>query len=396
MDILIAEDDNVSRKILEAILKKWSYNVISCKNGEESWQELQKPTAPQLAILDWMMPEMDGIDVCRYLRQANQSRYTYIILLTGKGHSEDIVTGLEAGADDYLTKPFDKEELQARIHVGERVISLENQLKTQITLVTQANQKMERDLNSAAKVQTSLLPSVVPHTDHFEFNWFYEPSDQLGGDMINVFQCDDDHIVCYILDVSGHGIQAALLSVTIRNQLSIGAYETIQTADGKISSPLSDPISVLIQLNRHYCNLMDQTDQYFTLLYGVLNIKNRTFKYVQCGHPAPIMIPERDNFLDSEKRIPPLGMYDLSDLHFEINEIQLVPGESLFLYTDGMVEEQSPQKEEIGEERFIEALKEYRNSGRNIHSLIQFVKDWSKKEICSDDLSVLEIHATKS
>ncbi|MDR3674035.1 MAG: diguanylate cyclase [Acidobacteriota bacterium] len=128
MRALIAEDDSISRRMLEAFLVKWGYEVMVAAEGEEAWAILHDKDSPRLAILDWMMPGRDGIDICRSLRQRKAHPYTYIILLTARGQKEDIVEGLEAGADDYVTKPFDPYELRARLRAGRRIVELQEQL----------------------------------------------------------------------------------------------------------------------------------------------------------------------------------------------------------------------------------------------------------------------------
>ena len=128
MKILIAEDDLTSRCMLEGILAKWDFEVLATVDGNEAWEKLRDPDPPQLAILDWMMPGMDGVEVCRRLRGVNTANPTYVILLTALGSKEDIVKGLSAGADDYLTKPFDNDELHARIDVGRRFVELQASL----------------------------------------------------------------------------------------------------------------------------------------------------------------------------------------------------------------------------------------------------------------------------
>lgn len=128
MRVLIAEDDPVSRRVLEAHLTKWGYEVQVTCDGQEAWAALQADDCPHLAILDWMMPAMDGVDVVRNLRAKQSSKYIYTLLLTAKGQKEDIVAGLEAGADDYLTKPFDAHELNARIRTGRRILDLQHEL----------------------------------------------------------------------------------------------------------------------------------------------------------------------------------------------------------------------------------------------------------------------------
>ena len=122
MRILIAEDDRISRRLLERKLASWGYEVVSCTNGAEAWQALHRDDAPSLAILNWMMPGMDGVEVCREIRKQKHPGYTYIILLTARDRKRDIVEGIEAGADDYVTKPFNPHELKVRIRAGRRIL----------------------------------------------------------------------------------------------------------------------------------------------------------------------------------------------------------------------------------------------------------------------------------
>jgi two-component system cell cycle response regulator len=126
--VLIAEDDLVSRRLLEAMLTKWGYEVTITRDGVEAWEVLQGATPPSLAILDWMMPGIDGVEVCRKVRQRGQEPYIYLLLLTTKGRKENIIEGLDAGADDYLTKPFDPHELQVRLRTGQRIVTLQAEI----------------------------------------------------------------------------------------------------------------------------------------------------------------------------------------------------------------------------------------------------------------------------
>jgi DNA-binding response OmpR family regulator len=128
MKILIAEDNLTTRRILETILIKWNYDVISVCDGNEAWEKIQEKDPPKLIILDWMMPGLNGVEICRRLRRKDPGEPMYIILLTARDEKNDIVEGLGAGADDYIAKPFDTEELRARIDVGRRVIELQTAL----------------------------------------------------------------------------------------------------------------------------------------------------------------------------------------------------------------------------------------------------------------------------
>ena len=138
MKILIAEDNLTSRSILEAVLGKWGYEVVSTSDGEEAWKALRSEDAPRLAVVDWEMPKMDGSEVCRKVRQLNTRNPVYIILLTARQQKEDIVAGLDAGANDYITKPFDKSELRARVNVGRRVVELQTALTDRVRELEEA------------------------------------------------------------------------------------------------------------------------------------------------------------------------------------------------------------------------------------------------------------------
>jgi CheY-like chemotaxis protein len=132
MDVLIAEDDPVSRRTLEATLQKWGHCVRVAPDGAAAWETLTAADAPPLAILDWMMPAIDGLDLCRRIRQTARLCGTYVILLTARGDKRDIVAGLESGADDYLIKPFDRDELRARVNVGLRILALQQSLADRV------------------------------------------------------------------------------------------------------------------------------------------------------------------------------------------------------------------------------------------------------------------------
>jgi CheY-like chemotaxis protein len=138
MRVLIAEDDSISRRLLEATLAKWDYEPVVTADGEEAWEALQRDPTLGLAILDWMMPKLDGVEVCRRVRARPGFSPPYLILLTAKGRREDTLVGLEAGADDYITKPFDRDELRARLGVGVRMVTLRQQLADRVRALEDA------------------------------------------------------------------------------------------------------------------------------------------------------------------------------------------------------------------------------------------------------------------
>jgi diguanylate cyclase (GGDEF)-like protein len=182
MKILIAEDDFTSRSILTAVLKKWSFDPVVTEDGGAAWDVLQRPDAPRLILLDWNMPGMDGLEICRRLREIGSSDPPYVILLTARGEKGDIVQGLEAGANDYVAKPYDNEELQARIRVGQRMLELQfHLLEARDALAHQATHdfltgvfnrrairdRLKQEISRAGREKESLSVGMLD-IDHFK------------------------------------------------------------------------------------------------------------------------------------------------------------------------------------------------------------------------------------
>jgi DNA-binding response OmpR family regulator len=177
MKILIAEDEPISRRLLQATLAKWGHEVITTENGAQALEVFQNEGAPLLAILDWMMPYLDGVELCRRIRQLPQGQMTYIILLTAKTQKQDIVEGLSAGANDYITKPPNPDELQARIRVGQRVIELQDRLveAERNRVLTQAAGAAAHEINQPLTVLIGMAELLMfqmeansPHLENIE------------------------------------------------------------------------------------------------------------------------------------------------------------------------------------------------------------------------------------
>ena len=182
MRILLAEDDAVSRRLLQAVLEQWGYEVILASDGAQAWEVLSGERAPALAILDWVMPRMDGIEVCRRLRSDAERPYVYAILLTGRSDARDVVQGLDAGADDYITKPFDSNELRVRLRAGRRILELQSVLLdtqrilrdkathdplTALWNRTQALEALDRDVARAHR-EGNPVSVLMVDLDHFK------------------------------------------------------------------------------------------------------------------------------------------------------------------------------------------------------------------------------------
>ena len=392
--LLIADDDNIDRKLLETYLRQSGYDIISTTNGREAWDILSSPdNPPQIAIVDWMMPEMDGITLCRKIRELDGPQYIYTILVTGKSMSADMVEGLEAGADDYLTKPYEKAILLARINVGARIIRLEREKNEQLKKIQTTNRKLQQNMESAVQIQLSLLPPKSYRIGDFQFDWFFKPSEMLGGDMLHVYKLSETKAACYVLDVSGHGTQAALLSVTIRNQLTLNASDlpTAQNYGGLISLASSDhnPLAIIEELANHYTDLLEKTGHFFTIVYGVLDITTGTFDYVSAGHYSPILVARDNSTVVHDSGGAPIGMF--RGLVYEQQRLQLQQGDRLYLFSDGLVEQADSSGEQFGVDRLIQSLKTESADKDRFGTLINTLESWANTSLFNDDIALVEI-----
>src|SRR6266404_5988359 len=220
MRILIADDSIVSRHLLDATLRKWGYEVVLASDGNEAWEILQGKNAPPLAILDWMMPEMTGVEVCHRVRQQAREPYTYILLLTSKNLKEDLIEGMEAGADDYITKPFDQHELKVRLRAGTRVVDLQQEL---VTAREELREQATKDFLTRIWNRSSILDTL-----HRELVRGEREKRSVG-----VVLADLDHFKS-VNDSHGHFAGDAVLREFTRRMLgSIRPYDAIGRYGGE-------------------------------------------------------------------------------------------------------------------------------------------------------------------
>ncbi|HTZ74543.1 MAG TPA: diguanylate cyclase [Candidatus Aquilonibacter sp.] len=218
--ILIAEDDPISRRMLQSFLMKWDYQVIAASNGTEALKILNHPDAPPLALLDWMMPGMEGPEICREIRRDPDRPYIYVLLLTGRSQKEDLLKGLEAGADDYLTKPFDAQELRARLVVGQRILDLQHHL---LAATDELRFRASHDMLTGLANRAAVLEAV--HREHAR---------QLrDGGSFGIILADLDHFKA-VNDTYGHLTgDAVLKEAADRMKSSIRTYDTVGRYGGE-------------------------------------------------------------------------------------------------------------------------------------------------------------------
>lgn len=393
MKVLIAEDENVSRRMLQKTLEKWGYEVVSTANGVEAFGAFQQNDF-SMVITDWMMPEMDGVQLVEKIRNADNRDYVYIIMLTANSKKEDLVVGMNAGADDFVAKPFDKGELHVRLRAGERVINLEKNLFVRNQELERINQRMKLDLTAAAEIQKSLLPSRPPQVPGISIGWEFRPCDELAGDILNVFQLDEHHLAFYVLDVSGHGVPAALLAVSLSRMLSpeIDSASLLKTRGADNQPRITPPAEVTTQLNRRF-QMSPENGQFFTMLYGIIDLRSKELRYSSAGHPGIILTSRNGD--GRILKVPSLPIGFLDENIYEEHTVQLQSGDRIFMYSDGLPEAEDPADNLFGMDRMVKYLKDYNamNIKESISMLLVEVNMWANGPL-KDDVTLLgiEIH----
>lgn len=407
MRILIADDSKLIQTLLVTLLKKWGHEVIIAQSGEQAWEILQREPV-QFLISDWMMPGMDGPTLCRKIRAAKFPGYVYTILLTAIATKESIIEGMEAGADDYLAKPFNSEELRVRILAGVRLLQLESELKEKNQKLDDAYKIIERDLKGAGEMQRNLLPAPSVRFDNAYFEWLFLPATFVAGDIFNYFRVlDDQHVAFYHLDVSGHGVPSAMLSVTLSKVISaeMGVNNPLQVATptpalpfkdrrqnrGHDKATLASPDVAVANLNKTFQN-NSHNDLYFTMVYGTLNLATGELQFCQAGHPSPIFLPKDGDATSVGTGGFPVGMFP--DLTFESCTLHLQSGDRFFLYSDGITECLSEDGQEIfGEARLREWIEAHRHLPLSElkNALKQKLLEWRGKAEFEDDISFLAL-----
>ena len=385
MKILVAEDDRISAAVLEKCLRNWGHEVVGVRDGAGALAAYGKHGTP-LVISDWMMPEMDGLELIRRIRALPGGETAYIILLTAKSRKADLVEGLEAGADDFLSKPFDRDELRVRVEVGRRIVTLQRDLALQ-------NSRVEREMRIAAAVQRTLLPRRLPEQPGYRFAWRLESSDKLSGDILNIQQLTSDKVAAYVLDVSGHGVVAALLSVTVSRFLSpaAGSNSVLYQAgeDAGADQTVAGPAEVCDRLNELF-PLHPQTGQFFTTIFGVLDTRSHEFEFVSAGHPGLLHWHDGAATLRETPSFP-VGVHP--EPHYRSQSVTLAEGDRLLLYSDGLVEATDGSGCPFGIDRLRGLVGRLRGVplDETVATLYQSVADWAGPHRLKDDVSVVAI-----
>lgn len=391
MRVLIADDDPISRLLLERTLSGWGYEVTAAAAGDEAWRLIQQRDF-SLVISDWVMPGLDGPELVRRIRANPRAGYVFIILLAASSSRHEVVEGLEAGADDFLAKPFERDELRVRLRTGERVLRLEQALLEQNRALAERNRQMEADLRMACEIQQALLPQayptfpsgVPPEESRLIFCDRYRPDGAVGGDFFEVLALSDTRAGLFLCDVMGHGVRAALVTAMVRPLL-----EALRPA-------ADDAGFVLSELNRELLAILGPAGVpiFLTAFYGVLDLPTGQLSYASAGHPSPLVVRRAERAAYPLPPVlgtayPPLGVK--ADLRYPSHRLPFVPGDLLMAYTDGLFDAIGPEGDVFGEDRLIAAVE--RNlalpASRLIDAVLSEIIRYSEGRGFADDVCIV-------
>ena len=395
MKILIADDDAVPRRMLQATLERWDYEVVEAKDGDEAWQILQGEDAPKLAILDWLMPGLDGLELCRRIRALADAPYRYLILLTGRDSKADVVEGMEAGADDYLTKPFHRHELQVRLRAGRRILDLQSALLQSLSEIRKAEEQVAqsraREVETGAKIQQTLLlgqPPPGPAGDRVFALTI--PSQQIDGDFYDFYVHGEDCLDVIVGDVMGKGVPAALMGAAIKSHL-LRALSQLQSAASDRTVPT--PEEIVAAVHAEVTGQFIQLERFATLCYARFDMTARRVTWVDCGHTKTLHFHPGSahcGALEAGQNMP-LGFSE-REVYRQVSR-PFEAGDLFLFYSDGVTEAQDADAEQFGVGRLRALVEAHPDFGPE--ALVRAIRDavvsFSGSERMADDLTCVAV-----
>ncbi len=389
LDVILAEDNIVQRTYLARMIERLGYRIIEAEDGREAL-ELVRTTGAQILISDYHMPHLNGIELTRAVRGLDLDHYVHIIMITGSDHSDVGTEALEAGADDFLPKGHDPAQLRARMRTASRLIYHARELAEQHRVLKEANDRIQEDLKAAALAQRQLLPDIHKDILGVHIASAFVPSAVISGDMFGCFALPDNKLGVYAVDVSGHGINASLLSVAIGHLITPEFFGNIAfDADGT-----PNPAGLIRDLNLRFCSA--DNDNYFTMFCAIIDKHTGNMDLCQAGYPSPVYVaPGGGAHLIGDGGFP-VGMFP--DATYENGKTSFDVGGLLVIYSDAAPEAEDAQGTPFGVLRLRDLVRRLRDTDADglPDIIIEALRDWRGGKTLEDDLTVVALKRTKS
>ena len=350
--ILVVDDAPLNRRVLTSLLQPEGYVLLEAGNGREA-VDLALRELPDLIILDVMMPLMNGYKACSLLKQNIDSKNIPIIFISCIRDESFKIKCLELGVSDYITKPFNKAEVCIRVRNQVQLYQMTQALRTAHQQLCDKQQRLDEDLRSAAIIQQSLILQHAPHLPHVRVAWQYIPCERVGGDIFNIHRLDETHLALFMLDVSGHGVSAAMVTASVSQSLTPQLGRLLKKRQPLAPYyAITPPAEVLRALDEEYP--FERFGTYFTLSYLVLDCRYGRLRYSSAAHPPPLLLRQSGEVVKLREGGAIIGLGGV--VPFTEGAVQLYPGDRLILYTDGVLECINPHGESFGEERLVNTV----------------------------------------
>ena len=374
--VLVVDDDPDILRIVRFFLSKQNYEVFTAEDGEHAFHVLEENPHIELVLSDLMMPRLNGLELVKKLRNDPRFNELPFILISAEGETSQKVAGLNLGADDFITKPFNFDELMARVRNHLRLRRLQKELVFANDLLQRQNDVLMNDLETARGVQQAMLPDDFPSNDFYRIAGRYLPVDTLGGDLFDIVTLDENRLGILIVDVVGHGVAAALITAMTKVTFRNACFQTTQ------------PDVVLAQMNAELCQTLHSG--YVTVFYAVYDISARTLTYASGGHPSLLLHRrETGEVKPLESQATFLGFFE--DVEFSSDQVTLQVGDRVIFYTDGLFESQNLDDETFGMERFRNFLID--NNEQEISplldGLLKALTDFVEGQAMDDDITLV-------
>jgi sigma-B regulation protein RsbU (phosphoserine phosphatase) len=386
MDILIAAADTQVVRSLQDTLSQAGHRVWVSEQSGEALDHLKTHASIQLLLVTCDPSDPAGsIEICRRIKSEDLGRYVHVLMIRGGGAEGEAVEGVESGVDDCLMRPFGSRELESRIQTGGKIIQLNEKLR-------RAAELKQLHLKSGREVQRSMIPAHFPEIPSLEIDARFIASAYVSGDLYDIFRLDETHLGAYSIDVSGHGVGAALFSVKLGRRLS-----NRLRPGGMLKVPVADPPYYRINPPHTVLDLLDLEDmlgkygRFFTMVYAVVHLDTKQVSFCRAGHNPPLIIHRDGSSTYMYGGGPPLGM-GITAAPKESQSITLCPGDSFIMFSDGFNETfASDAAEKYGLEQVRRTLgrTQHLSLGESFEELIADVKTFHGRTDFADDISII-------
>lgn len=373
MDILLAEDSEPTRIMIKLILEKLGFTVTEASDGREAWNILMRDNSPRIAILDWLMPEISGIELVKKIRaqESTTKQYTYIIMLTSNGEAAHSEESFNAGVDNYLTKPINHHNLSVTLNIAKRIIQLQTQLETQLEI-------QQAEIQRAKEIQLFLNTTDLPQVDTVNLRAVYNPSKQMGGDFFNIIKTIHNNIAVVMVDCTGHGLEASMYATLLKSICDRHTH--------LLDNPLY--LSNFVQMVNIDAADYITTDQFPVMFVSVYDTESMKLYYSSANGEHPYVI--RNGSVYKMTRVEGMHLGYNTESQYYIKSFRVKDGDIILYYSDALIEIEGASWNRHDDEDLKKIISEPVTNLDHLNTkVMSTIKETTGSTVLSDDLSLV-------